>query len=182
MIKKIKKMDNIKLKAILGSIKYNDVTINNIVSTLNTVFNKYDINTPLRQSHFLAQVLHESGAFRYKEELASGDAYDTRTDLGNTPEKDGDGRKYKGYGWIQITGKTNQEAACKALGIPFEKHMLLKEYPYCGLAAGWYWDSRKLNLLADKDDITSITKKVNGGLNGFEDRKHWLIKCKQVLV
>ena len=84
---------------------------------LNMYMAEYGINTKERIWMFLAQVGHESGELRYVEEIASGDAYDTRTDLGNTPEKDGDGRLFKGRGLIQITGKANYLAISKELGI-----------------------------------------------------------------
>lgn len=169
------------LVKIIHPVKYNDTTLDLILSSLEQVFTKYGINTPLRQNHFLAQVLHESGAFYYKEEIASGDAYDTRVDLGNTPQKDGDGRLYKGRGWIQCTGKANYSLASKEFGVDFVKNpKLVGEYPYCALIAGWYWNRHKLNTCADKDDIKTITKKINGGYNGIIDRTNWLNKCKLI--
>lgn len=153
-----------------------------IVESLNQTFEKYQINTPLRVCHFLAQILHESGCFRYNEEIATGDAYDTRTDLGNTPAKDGDGRKYKGRGYIQITGTTNYKAVSKALEYDFfADPEMLEKYPYNMLSAGWYWDTRKLNQYADADDITTITRRINGGLNGIIYRKEWLTRAKNVI-
>lgn len=175
---------------IIKPTKYNDKTIDIIYNTLLNIFNMYKINTPLRVCHFLAQVLHESGAFKYKEEIASGDAYDTRVDLGNTPEKDGDGRLYKGRGFIQLTGKTNYKQASRYFADLLkieDKEFLVKnpklagEYPYCGLIAGYFWDTRNLNLLADKDDIKTITKRVNGGYNGLQDRINWYNKCKNII-
>ncbi len=169
------------LKQLILPRKYSEDTLYKILDSLETVFNKYQINTKIRQNHFLAQVLHESGNFFYKEEIASGDAYDTRVDLGNTPEKDGDGRLYKGRGWIQCTGKTNYTQASREFGVDFVKNPdLIEEYPYCALVAGWYWDRKNLNLFADKDDIKSITKRINGGYNGLEDRINKYNKCKQI--
>jgi len=155
--------------------------LNVITESLNSTCEKYQINTPLRLCHFLAQVLHESGTFHYNTEIASGEAYEGRKDLGNIVN--GDGRRYKGRGYIQITGRSNYKAVTQALGCDFINNPeKLAEAPWNMLSAGWYWNSRKLNDWADKDDITTITKKVNGGLNGFVNRQTWLKKCKEVLL
>lgn len=165
------------LKLIIGNI-YSEIEFDKIVSSLNEVFVKYQINTKLRENHFLAQVIHESGAFKYKEEIASGDAYDTRVDLGNTPEIDGDGRLYKGRGWIQITGKSNYKKASKEFNVDFINNpKLASEYPYCALLAGWYWNRNNLNKYADINYIKTITKLINGGYNGLSDRIKWYEKC-----
>lgn len=139
---------------------------------------KYQINTPARICAFLAQVAHESGSFNYLEEIASGSAYDTGAlakRLGNTPEDDGDGEKYKGRGLIQITGTDNYKKVGEALGINFfENPELLEDPKWATMSAGWFWDSRRLNLLADVGDFRGITVKINGGVNGFLDRvKRW---------
>lgn len=166
---------------IIKPTKYKIEVIDKIYSSLQEVFIKYNINTKLRENHFLAQILHESGNFFYREEIASGDAYDTRVDLGNTPQKDGDGRLYKGRGWIQITGKTNYKLASKEFGVDFVKNpKLAGEYPYCALLAGWYWNKNNLNLLADKNDIKLITKRINGGFNGLADRIEKFEKCSKI--
>lgn len=172
------------LKKILQRV--GDERLLSLVSSLNLTFEKYEINTPLRVSHFLAQVLHESGGFNFATEIwgntESQLRYDTRTDLGNTPEKDGDGYKYRGRGYIQVTGKANYESVSKALGIDFVANPdLLSKEPYAMLASGWYWDSRNINQWADQDNATVITKKINGGLTGVTDRIKWLAKVKTVL-
>lgn len=145
---------------------------------------KYEINTPKRLSNFFAQLAHESGSLRYKKELASGEAYDTgrlAKALGNTPEKDGDGQKYKGRGLIQITGTTNYRAVGFALGVDFLNNPHLLEQPkYAVLSAAWYWDSRSLNVFADKMDYKTITRRINGGYNGLQDRLKYLEICKKV--
>ncbi len=140
----------------------------------------YSINTPLRMAHFLAQVGHESGELRYCEEIASGDAYEGRKDLGNT--RPGDGRRFKGRGLIQLTGRANYAAYSKARGVDYttdEGAMLLAGDPETAVdVACWFWTTHNLNALADKDDITTITRRINGGLNGFGDRKAKLVRAK----
>ena len=137
----------------------------------------YSINTKLRQAAFLAQILHETGSLRYTEEIASGAAYDTgrlAVKLGNTPQKDGDGEKYKGKGCIMITGFANYEAVSKGLGVDFVSHPeLLKEPNYAIQSACWWWTTHGLNGLADKKDFKAITKRINGGENGEKDREKY---------
>jgi putative chitinase len=167
------------LKAIIGNIYY-DAKFKVLTDSINEVAEKYSINTNLRLAHFLAQVIHESGRFKYETEIASGSEYEGRKDLGNTEK--GDGTRYRGRSFIQVTGRSNYKAVTKALGVDFLSNPeLLAQPPYDMLAAGWYWDTRNLNALADKDDVVGITKKVNGGLNGLSDREQWLTKCKSVL-
>jgi putative chitinase len=138
------------------------------------------IDTPLRIAHFLAQVGHESGELRYCEELASGDAYEGRKDLGNT--QPGDGRRFKGRGLIQLTGRSNYAAYSQARGVDYttdEGVKLIASDPETAVdVACWFWTTHNLNQLADKDDVTSITKRINGGLNGFDDRKTKLVRAK----
>lgn len=124
---------------------------------------------PLREAAFLAQLAHESGEFRYFEELASGEAYEGRKDLGNT--QPGDGRRYKGRGPIQLTGRVNYRTAGQALGVDLEGHPEWVALPEVGFrVAAWYWVSRGLNALADSEDLMSITKRINGGYNGQAQR------------
>jgi putative chitinase len=172
---------------IITPVKYNDVKLQDITNALNETFTRFNIDTPLRASHFLAQVLHESSAFRFSVEIwgntEAQKRYDTRVDLGNTPALDGDGFKYRGRGWIQMTGKTNYRMAGVAFGQDFLTHPeLLGKEPWDSLAAGWFWNRRKLNAFADADDVVTITKKINGGFNGLNDRRMWLQKAKQVLI
>ena len=153
---------------------------------INQYAKQYSVDTTLRMAHFLAQIAQESGQLKYVRELASGAAYDTGPKaeaLGNTPEKDGDGQRYKGRGLIQITGRTNYKAVGKSLGVDFITHPEMLEQPqYAVASAFWYWNSRKLNVLADNDDIVTITKRINGGKNGLEDRKKYLNRAKQAFM
>lgn len=147
---------------------------------------EFDINTPLRWSHFLAQIAHESAELRYSEEIASGKAYDTgklAVRLGNTPQADGDGQMYKGRGLIQITGRANYEAYKKYCGFDVVTKPQLLAQPVGAIrSAMWFWKSKGLNELADRDEFTVITKRINGGINGIEDRRKYLARAKRVLI
>ena len=153
---------------------------------LNRAMAEFEINTPLRQAAFLAQVAHESGNLRYVRELASGAAYDTgrlAERLGNTPEDDGDGERYRGRGLIQITGTDNYRACSVALfgdGQHLLDHPELLEQPdLAARSAGWFWWSRGLN---DETDFRVITKRINGGYNGMEDRLVHYNQARLVLM
>ncbi len=138
------------------------------------------LTTPQRFAHFIAQVAHESGGFQWMEEIASGAAYEGRVDLGNTQK--GDGVMYKGRGPIQITGRANYRAYGQALGIDLERHPHIASTPSIGLLIGCkYWADKDLNTLADADDIKTITRKINGGLNGFDDRCKRLDMIKMMM-
>lgn len=139
------------------------------------------LETPLRLAHFMAQVCHESGGFRWMEEIASGAAYEGRADLGNT--QPGDGKRYKGRGPLQLTGRANYRSIGRQIGIDLERHPEIAAFPSVGIwIACIYWTTRGLNALADQDDVLAITKKVNGGVNGLADRKDWLAKMKAVVL
>jgi len=147
---------------------------------VNTI-KKYNIDTPLRQAHFLAQLLHESGNLKYNQEIASGSSYEGRKDLGNTQV--GDGMRFKGRGPIMLTGRYAYKSFGDYIGKDLISHPeLVANDPYIGmLAAGWFWESRKLNGYADKDDVLTITKLINGGTNGLRDRINKLNKAKGVI-
>lgn len=139
---------------------------------LSDAMDEFGIDTPARQAAFIAQIGHESGSLRYVEEIASGAAYEGRKDLGNT--QPGDGRRFKGRGLIQITGRANY-AACSAALLGDRDVLLNDPARLCepGLAArsaAWFWRSRNLNDLADRGDFERITRRINGGLNGYKDR------------
>lgn len=131
---------------------------------------------PHRLAHFLAQIAHESDRFHTLTEYASGQAYEGRKDLGNT--RSGDGRRYKGRGPIQLTGRYNYRAFTawaqehfKNLAPDFEATPdRVVEFPWALLAAVWYWDTRGLSAYADANNIEMITRRINGGLNGYSDR------------
>lgn len=130
----------------------------------------YGVENAKEVCHFLAQAAHESDGFRTTQEYASGQAYEGRKDLGNT--RKGDGKRYKGRGIFQLTGRENYRKAGEALGLPLEsKPHLAAHAENSVLIALWYWKSRNLSRYANKDDIRTITKRINGGLNGFSDRK-----------
>jgi len=149
-----------------------------------TLFKQYGINTPLRIAHFMAQLSHESGGFKYLKELGNNayfKKYEGRKDLGNIFA--GDGLKYKGRGFIQITGRANYTELSKDLKIDFVNNPeLLEQEANAIISALWFWNKKGLNALADVDNITAITKKINGGLNGFEDRKRLLENYKNLLL
>jgi putative chitinase len=170
------------------------------------------INTPLRQAHWLAQLAHESGGFKRLEENLnySADAlrrtwpgrFDEETAkeyarqpqriankvyadrLGNGNEKSGEGARYLGRGYIQLTGKANYaKYSNEVFGDErlVDSPELAAKPEMAAILAATYWRLNGLNALADKDDIVSITKRINGGLIGLESRKDWLRKAKDAL-
>lgn len=135
----------------------------------------------LRLAHFMGQCAHESGSFRYMEEIASGAAYEGRLNLGNT--QPGDGKRYKGRGPIQLTGRANYRRFGRQIGIDLEAHPEIVSFPSVGLlCACIYWDSRALNDRADRDDLLGITKAINGGTNGLADRTAQTAKAKGIIL
>lgn len=144
--------------------------IDGMVNDLPGVLDKYEINTKLRICHFLAQTCHESDSFKTFQEYASGKAYQGRKDLGNV--NPGDGVKYKGRGALQITGRYNYKKYGDKMGLDLISKPQLLEIPkYAFESAAIYWNDHKLNDYADKNDILTITKRINGGTNGLDDRK-----------
>lgn len=148
----------------------------------------FGINTRLRMAMFLGQVMHESAEFRHVRELGSN-AYLAKYDtgrlaarLGNTPEADGDGQLYRGRGLIQITGAANYRDCGKALGLPLLHQPDLLEQPEWAVASAcWFWESRKLNELADTGDLRAVTRRINGGLNGLADREEYYQRACRAL-
>lgn len=164
----------------LGANKHN---AHKYVAELNKTLQKYRINTPLRMAHFLAQVFHESGCLRYSEELASGEAYEGRKDLGNVLP--GDGKLFKGRGLLQITGRLVYINYGASIGENIaETPEVVAEPHYACDSAGWYWSEYKknkeglsLNNFADEDLFLKITYMINGGFNGLQDRMKLLKKA-----
>lgn len=155
--------------------------INLFFEPLNRAFREFHINTIPRLAAFLAQIAHESGSLRYKQEIASGAAYEGRRDLGNIYP--GDGKRYKGRGIIQLTGRHNYTWASQTLGVDLVNSPLKAIEPeISSRIACLYWSSRNLNNYADwnnLDGFKKITQKINGGYNGWNDRlKHWRIARK----
>ncbi|WP_378180638.1 glycoside hydrolase family 19 protein [Aquimarina sp. SS2-1] len=178
------------------------------VSLFDTVLPKYDINSPLRQAHFLAQVTHESGGFKFvtenlnysakalygvfrkyfptldaantyarKPEKIANKVYANR--IGNGSESSGDGWKYRGRGLIQLTGKSNYRALSETTNQDFIYDPELVTNPKWALtSACWYWQKRNINKYADADDIHMVTKLINGGCNGLQNRQHFLEEFK----
>lgn len=178
-----------------------------VIGQIPGVMDKFQINTPLRLAHFLAQCGHESGGFKavnenlnygakglmgifkkYFPTEAKAKEYERKPEkianlvyggrMGNGPESSGDGFKYRGRGYIQLTGKDNYAAFDKVVAenIIETPDLVATKYPL--LSAAWFWNSRGLNTLADKGatdaEVTAITKKVNGGTIGLPDRiKHF---------
>ena len=134
---------------------------------------EFEINTPARQAAFLAQIGHESGGLRWATELwgptEAQRRYEGRKDLGNT--EPGDGYKFRGRGLIQTTGRANFADTGEALGVYLLSDPSLLSLPeLAARSAGWYWQSRGLNALADVGDFRRITLRINGGTNGLADR------------
>ena len=146
------------------------------------LLNTYGINTPLRLAHFFAQIDHESGGGKFLVELGNRayfDRYEGRKDLGNTQK--GDGFIFRGRGYIQVTGRANYQLISKDLRIDYLNNPdRLANEADAMLSACWFWGRHKLNVLADADDIRRITRRINGGFNGFDDRVAKLAKYKTI--
>ncbi len=155
------------------------------IEPVNAAMDEFGISENVeRETAFIAQLAHESGGFRYVRELASGQAYEGRKDLGNT--ETGDGARYKGRGLIQITGRANYGACSTALfGYPSKlltEPELLEDPGNAARSAAWFWQSRGLNELADLGDFLHITKRINGGTNGYPDRLAYYERAKEALA
>lgn len=176
---------------------------------LNETFEKYDISTPQRQAAFIGQCAHESGNFRTLQEnlnysaeglmrtwpsrfptkeiadqyarqpaKIAGKVYNGR--LGNSSEEEA--AKYLGRGLIQLTGKENYANCGSGLGVDLVGNPdWLLDPKYAALSAGWFFNKKSLNSLADSGDIDTMTKRINGGLIGLDDRKAKIAKALSVL-
>ena len=141
---------------------------------------EFEITSYLRETAFLAQLAHESAELRYMEEIASGAAYEGRANLGNT--QPGDGKRYKGRGPIQLTGRANYTKYGQLLGLDLVSDPTIAATREIGFRiAGQYWKLNGLNELADQQQFKAITKRINGGYNGLDDRIKYYDRAKRVL-
>ena len=141
---------------------------------------EFEITSYLRETAFLAQLAHESGELRYMEEIASGAAYEGRANLGNT--QPGDGKRFKGRGPIQLTGRANYKSYGDLLGLDLINNPTHSRDEEVGFRiAGQFWKLNGLNELADQQDFRQITKRINGGYNGLDDRIKYYERAKKVL-
>ena len=155
------------------------------VPVLNTAMNRYQIVGAKRVAAFIAQIGHESGQLKYVKEIwgptAAQTRYESRADLGNT--QPGDGSKYRGRGLIQITGRANYKACGVALGLDLVNQPELLEKPqHACMSAAWFWATKGLSTLADEGKFETITRRINGGLNGLADRQMLYARALKVLV
>lgn len=161
------------------------------VPAINAAAKRWQINTPKRMAAFLAQVGHESGQLQWTRELG-GNAYLAKYDtgpladrLGNTPEADGDGQLYRGRGLIQITGRYNYIKCSAGLfgdDRLLREPQLLEQPGWAAQSAGWYWWVKELNALADQGKFTAITSRINGGVNGQQERLELWGRAREVLA
>lgn len=154
----------------------------NVIKDLNNCLQRFSITTPPRLRHFISQCSHESAAGRYTKEIANGKAYEGRKDLGNIHP--GDGPKYKGAGYLQMTGRSNYQSFADAVADPQVMdgvEYVAQHYPWT--SAGYWWICHNMNQLCDSGaTVEQITRKVNGGYNGLEDRKMYYTRCCNVFV
>jgi putative chitinase len=179
------------------------------LAPLEETFAKYDLSNSLRQAAFIGQCQHESNNFKTLEENLHYSAHglmatwgsrfpslDVANQYANNPEKiankvyagrmgnteEGDGWKYHGRGLIQLTGKENYENCGKGIGVDLVGNPeYLVDPKYAALSAGWFWGKRGLNVLADVKDYETMTKRINGGLLGLDDRKVKIAKALSIL-
>lgn len=148
---------------------------------LAATLDSYAINTRLRIANFLGQTCHESAGFRTTEEFASGENYEGRADLGNN--RPGDGVRYKGRGLLQLTGRANYKTFGGLLGIELEDNPELAAEPVLSLKiACEFWKKKNLNQYCDSDDIVELTRRINGGKNGLDDRRALTAKAKTAVA
>lgn len=138
-----------------------------------TLLNNNGINTPKRLAMFFAQTDHESVGFKHTKELGNDkyfEKYEGRKNLGNTQK--GDGLRFKGRGFIQVTGRFNYTEISKDTGIDYLNNpQWLEREPDAMISALWFWNKKGLNKFADESDLRGATKVINGGYNGLADRQ-----------
>jgi len=146
---------------------------------LASTLESYDITTRLRIAHFLGQTCEESAGFRTTVEFGTGEEYEGR--LGNT--QPGDGPRFKGRGLLQLTGRANYKEYGNALGVDLVNNPALAAQPALSVKiACEYWKRHNINSDCDRDDIITVTKKVNGGLNGLNERRTFTMKAKTAVA
>jgi predicted chitinase len=166
------------LGAIMPQLPQHKITL--YLPYLNDAMHEGQITSPLRMAAFLAQLAHESVQLRYFEEIASGAAYEGRRSLGNTHR--GDGRRFKGRGPIQLTGRANYAAASKALKVDLLHHPEQAATAKYGFRiAQWFWTTHGLNHFADQRQFIKITLRINGGTKGERSRETYYLRAKHVL-
>ncbi len=151
---------------------------------LDLAMDEFGIESLVQRACFLAQIAHESGSLRYSHEIASGAAYDTgalAARLGNTPQADGDGQRFKGRGHLQITGRDNYVACSRGIGRDVIADPDFLETPIgAARSAAWYWREHGLNDIAALGNFGTLTKKINGGYNGLDDRIKHYVRIRRV--
>nr|WP_275128871.1 LysM peptidoglycan-binding domain-containing protein [Staphylococcus xylosus] len=157
------------------------VVTESMLNDLNSCLKTFEITTKSRVMHFISQCSHESVAGTYREEIASGVDYEWRADLGNT--QPGDGTKFKGGGYIQLTGRSNYTQFANSIGdsniTSQGVSYVAEKYPWT--SAGFWWYSHGMNLLCDSNPtVEQVTLRVNGGYNGLADRKQYYLRCLDV--
>jgi putative chitinase len=137
---------------------------------LGPAFERFDMTTPARAAAAVAQFAHESAHFSTTTEFATGSAYEGRRDLGNT--EPGDGVRFKGRGFIQITGRANYAAVTRAFRHDFlARPADLAKPRWAALASCWWWEHAGCNQIADRGDFVALTRRINGGLIGLAERE-----------
>lgn len=163
--------------------KLKDHIPNSVLNQIPEVATKFNITSNLRLAHFLSQCAHESGNWKFKVELASGKAYEGRKDLGNIHP--GDGVKYKGRGFVQTTGRANYEKFSKFIGEDCVANPDLVATKYPLASAGFFFNSNNLWKICDlgstDEVVIKLTKRVNGGDNGLDDRLKYFKKYFNLL-
>lgn len=156
------------------------VNAEGVINDLNACLKKFNITTPARIRHFMSQCAHESLCGYYTKEQGTGAAYEWRKDLGNIYS--GDGPKYKGGGYIQLTGRANYQKLANYLSnqnVMQGVNYVAANYPWT--SAGYWWYMNNMNSLCDKgSSVETITKRVNGGYNGLADRKKYYNLCCKI--
>ena len=158
----------------------NQPLMDGVTQYFNKYSDKYGVNTFLRIAHFLAQAAEETAGMRTLVEYATGDEYEGRQDLGNV--NPGDGRRYKGRGIFQITGRANYRKLGQELGYDLENNPELAATPEVAVQTALrYWTDHGLSPYADGDQVVEITRAINGGTNGLTDRENFLAQAKNLM-